>query len=1434
MEIKNPLRRFENKKIQYLIITGLLFLIMTTFLTGLYISSDYLLEEVRVRLVEFLEEELLTEVEIDNISLKGFNSLIAEDISVKDNSARDMLKTEEIVLDYNFFSFIFSGFNPLGGIEKIDINQPYLDLIEEDGTYNIEFIIENIDLVEVEVPIMHLFEADIYVNHGQIDLQNDIISDSLEEIEVEINTGEVIDYSAKAELASQEKAELVVNANSIIQDYKLQLSVIDLNLNQLRADLQLDFLEDIDLAGDFSASSVIEGSIEDGFQTANDLKIKDGFVEYLDYQFEDIKAELKADKYGLEIEELTASYLETPLSLSGEIFNWSQPEFYLDYQIKQLDLAEVKDDLLEVADISTENQFEIQAFADLSGEVIGDLDNPEASLTLDVGPGEIENIAFDQLKGQAYYNNSSINLADLEVEMYEGRINGSGDIILEDEISYLLDLNLADLEMNKLTKDLSMQQELELKDIDWLEDEALISGLLASDIMISGEGFALDKLNVIGDLALTDGEINNYYYNSFSSNFWLSNKDILINNTELKTDKSNYTIEGMIGLDGSLNMIWQADNVHLEELVGFHQQKDLKGIINSDGILNGRVDEPRIDADFELSEFKYDNLSLSEIEGRFNFFKENLSLDSVVIPEINTNLTGEIDLANGDSILEVVVNRTDINNFSEAIDFDLQATGDIYGEAKIESFLADAKAQGNFLLEAGKINGQSFDTINLDAEYIAEEIVINDLTASYNESYLSANGTYQEELDIEFSSEEFYLDDIEHEAANDNLAGKVELAGKVYGPLEDIKVAAGTKGEALKLNGYDIDSFSSKVNFRGENLYVNDAILRLSNSDYHLNGSLNLNQQEINNLVLKARQGSIKDINQFVEDDLELETEHEFSGTIKANGPMLNPKGELDITVYEPNSSGYLSLVGGYWLGEGMDFDVKANNFDISVFNSMDAVEFDIEGMLNLTGNLTGDLEEINLDSNMRITDGIVNGINYQEFEGRIRVIESSKMSIDQKLVIGENNSVRAYGQIPIQEEKEFDLNVDLTEGNLNVLPAWVSEISEARGRSRGSVKVTGTLASPYLEGEAELVAASIKHDLLDREIEDLNGDLNFAGNQIKLESLTGDYGAGDFEIKGEVLLDRLIPDEIDFDIKADMIAFEHGSWEGKNNGEVSISGDFLNPLISGELTAVDTFFSLPFEWPTEESDGEPLIQPEFDLTMKPGENVRVGNRNIDILVESGDLRLRGSGEDIDLVGRLSSRTGQFMYYNTLFELEEGSANFRRNEDIPILNINAFTDLDGERVDLNLSGPADQMEFNVASEEGVEQEEVIGRLAQQGGLGSLLDRSYDDIVQDEMMRLINERLRLDVFSRVERSFEETLDLDQFRIRSILTNQIEVEVGKFIVADLMLRYEHTFGFEEIQSVGFEYYFDRGRQDLTVGGHYDSHGDYEFRLDTRIPF
>jgi translocation and assembly module TamB len=154
---------------------------------------------------------------------------------------------------------------------------------------------------------------------------------------------------------------------------------------------------------------------------------------------------------------------------------------------------------------------------------------------------------------------------------------------------------------------------------------------------------------------------------------------------------------------------------------------------------------------------------------------------------------------------------------------------------------------------------------------------------------------------------------------------------------------------------------------------------------------------------------------------------------------------------------------------------------------------------------------------------------------------------------------------------------------------------------------------------------------------------------------------------------------------------------------------------------------------------------------------------------------------------------------------------------------------------LNLTGPANQLNYQLSSDSSLSEEEIIALLTGQGGIGSLLEKNYEQALTSELRRVIGEGIKTEVIYKVERSFEESLDLDQVRIKSLLedNDSIEVEIGKFIFDDFMLKYNHSF-LEENKEIGFEYYFNQGLDNLMIQGNYDSLGEYELGLEASIPF
>ena len=326
--------------------------------------------------------------------------------------------------------------------------------------------------------------------------------------------------------------------------------------------------------------------------------------------------------------------------------------------------------------------------------------------------------------------------------------------------------------------------------------------------------------------------------------------------------------------------------------------------------------------------------------------------------------------------------------------------------------------------------------------------------------------------------------------------------------------------------------------------------------------------------------------------------------------------------------------------------------------------------------------------------------------------------------------------------------------------------------------------------------------------------------------------------------------EEYDLELNGEEIAFEHGSWQGLNDLDVSITGTGLRPEITGQISAYDTEFRLPLDWPAfGDGGGIDMLKPQLDLTVTPGNDVRVVNQKIDIVVQRGSLNLRTIDDKVRLIGELNSNQGRFTYYNTEFELEEGRATFRQYDYMPNLELEAVTEIYDRtiaqdehnfsdpyhRINLNLTGPADQLNYQLSSDSNISQEKILALLTGQGGIGNLLEKNYQEALTAELRRVIGEGIKTEVIYKVERSFEKSFDLDQVRIKSLLesSDSVEVEIGKYLFSNFMLKYNHSF-LEENKQVGFEYYFNHGLDNLMIQGNYNNEGEYELGLEASIPF
>ena len=1397
------------------------------FMGGLYLNTSKILLEAKSSIVTKLETKLNTEIEVKDLNIAWFNKLLARDLTIKDKSGRNLLQADEVVISYSIIDLLFDYSKPLEIIKDIELNNSQINLIQEDK-WNYNFLLSSNSNKEGSTT-KDLFP--IYINQGTVQVESLKLTEKITKINGTINLSKTIGVFLDGEVASLKarlESDLIIND----KEYQGEVKFSNLELDNLTNKSKFDLPSDLEMNGTASAKVKFKGVMNQSNSFYGDLNIEDGRLNYQGLQLEEINGSLGVNDYGVKVEELSAQYQNNPVSINGSIFGWEQQQLNLGYQVSNFELSNLNP-------ISF-NKLKLDGQATLRGEIEGTVLNPTIRSIIKADKVEIATEKIKDITAELYYKDQVLNLEKAKLTYQQGQVNLDGTLDFNDTFNYIINTKFNNLALSEL-------------DFDFLSTVP-ISGSASGEAIISGEKFAKNKLNVLGSMKLNSGMIKGYKFKELSSKFWLNNAKLFLNNTNLQAENSSASLNGVINLAGDLNLDLEVNDLKLAQLDQVHGLDSLTGRIDIKGKINGNLSEPQLSAEVKGKEINHSKLNLGALTGLIDINKEQVDITKLAIPKYSSQLVGKINFAKQSSNLILETTGLEAAEISSLIDSKLDLTGKLTAVTKIKSLFSKPQIKSDLEVDTGSILGkQNFDSLDLKLKYDYQEknLMVEQGNINYKNSKLKLSGTMtKEKLNFNFSSSGLVWEDINFTDKLEDLVGSAEVEGSIYGSLDNPKLAAKFNTSEIEFSNNVIGDVKGRIDYKNDNLYLTDIKVQNQANQYQLSGSLNLAENKIRQVNVGVTKGSLAYLNQFLPYPLGIS--YQFSGQIEAKGDLNQPKFDIELVIEDNDESGTLEVAGDYLWLENSDLDVVATNFNLDVLNKFELIPYYLNGNLNLTGTVTGKLTEPNFKSQLKVTNGKVANLSYNSLAGSIQLINGEKIILDQRLQVEGENIAQAAGQIPLISDQKFDFNLKLQEGNLSVLPLLVSEIGSATGKGNANLEVKGTLANPKLKGTAEVIAGSFSHPLFDRQVSNLNGKVRFKNNKLFLNDIIGYYGDGNFSGQGAITLDGLMIDEYDLELRGQEIPFEHGSWQGENDLDVTITGSWLRPEIKGEIKAYDTRFSLPVDWPKfnkKKNDKEDKIKPQLDLTVIPKQNVRVVNDQIDILVQRGTLNLLTVDDKIEIIGELGSNAGQFNYYNTEFELQEARAIFRQYGYIPNLQLEAETEIYDSTlakdenslqqpyhtVYLNLTGPANQLDYQLSSDSNLSEEEIVALLTGQGGLGNLLDKNYEDALTSELRRVIGEEIKKEVIYKVERSFEQSLDLDQVRIKSLLedNDSVEIEVGKFIFENFMLKYNHSF-LEESKAIGFEYYFGKGIDNLMIQGDYNSSGEYELGLEASIPF
>ncbi|UCF29857.1 MAG: translocation/assembly module TamB domain-containing protein [bacterium] len=342
-------------------------------------------------------------------------------------------------------------------------------------------------------------------------------------------------------------------------------------------------------------------------------------------------------------------------------------------------------------------------------------------------------------------------------------------------------------------------------------------------------------------------------------------------------------------------------------------------------------------------------------------------------------------------------------------------------------------------------------------------------------------------------------------------------------------------------------------------------------------------------------------------------------------------------------------------------------------------------------------------------------------------------------------------------------------------------------GRTDIEVKVSGSLAQPYLSGFVTLMSSScVAHLPFPMEITGLAGRIEVVKDRLHFESITGRVGAGSLIMTGDIFFRGLQPVEGDLEWRGESIPvkFPEGL-STVNRGHVTMrfsggKGDVRGAIQMDEgrynrEIDLDNLAGLIGEGSRFKVSGEPGDRAENgggDWLALDIEMTTVNPIDVDIKLIRGEargaLRLQGTAARPLLSGRLEMDEGIIQYRGKAFDITQGTVGFFNPQEIePNFDFAAKAEVSGldrdgvlrdYEVDLVAAGVPTKFQLDLMSSPPLSEADVISLLTW-GAVGEQAFAEGGGISATEATLILTQQLR----GKLETEVQQITGFDRFVI-----------------------------------------------------------------------
>ena len=1400
------------------ILSSILALLCLFFLGAyMYVSSQSFMGKAAEIAKTQAGEALGTQVEIGGVAITSPRAIDIHDVVVYDKDSRRMADVEHVTVKFSPLSMLS---NPgAEAISSVDVENVKAELVQrEDESWNCEDLISDDTSKSNFTGKINLKNAQVtgklngHTGNGQ-SLTANVESLALNfadqpdsgSIRVDELVAKVKDTEIKGSGSfGGTRQTLVLKTGDVnLQDYLAFIPegtipdiVTDIGGHLDKLDVAATMTgQDISLSGkaDFSrGTAVVMGT-----------KIENtrGLVVFND---KDASVFVRADAAGQEA------------AVHGKVF-WDKGTPYMKL------IAETQG--FDPSKILTEIPFQGKVAA--TALITGSFTDPVVDGTFKVDSGSAYGFGFSNAEAKAKYESGRVIVRSFSVDVFGGNVKGEGEFNSKDS-TYLGHAVIDKVDASQLS--------------EYVGD---VGGFVSGDVAVSGQGADIDGITAYGSI---HGEACSYkgiQLEEAKLSFYKKNGDIRIDAADVKVPNGGtLTADGKINLDaGTIDTSFYGTHLDMSLIKGIDSRLDAEGLADIQGTVKGALSNPVVKTEFSAIKGSILKQPFRTMHGALRGNLDGVKVDSfsmenggdpVWIAQGVVGFTGKKVLN-----LRVDTMKARMEDLAALVAPGQPITGNVDNVITITGTMDDPKIQGYVHFYDGSYNGLLLQ--GMDGDYFLDDGI---LTLQVFHVYspmvdMVLNGTVDVkknyELNLTVAAKDFQMDRLGRKLPYP-AAGRGSFEGHITGTAENPLFDGKVEAPELNINGVDVLDSKATITYAGSRVNFEELSFKQNGGSYKFKGNANVSNGKLRG-KLEVEQGDINALMALgnLKNDVvhgRINCKIDIAGTI--SDPMAHLDGymaqgtvggcdvsniimdigfshnvaTIDTFTGSQGTDGSFDIKGQVDLDGPMSADVTATGIDAKIISGLVNLDTGIKGKINANAHVGGTTKNPDVELKLNVENSGVGFSTFDTIEGELHlkdgIINVNKLRAAAQMNKKTGYSVAASGKIPLaaldasspaaDASRQFDLTISLDDADLGILPVLTKQVEWGLGALDGTLRLTGNAQKPYLNGSVTMKGGALKLAKLEKPITDMNVQMDVVASHVHLKECSGKMGSGTYDLTGSLDLNGYTPTNYNFSLVADKLDVQADFYKGPLTANLTLSQQDVFiwknvPKISGSVTIADTLLSIP-SLPDSTGDLPRIL---LDVNLDLGKNVRFySSLGADVKL-AGGVYFGGTTDYPRTSGSIYVTKGTVSYLKTAFKVREAVARFGvQGTFIPNLTLRADTKIAKTTVYLSLDGPADQMDFKLASSPAMSKSEIIQFLT----LRSAYQSGHS--IDQDFSNMLNIGFQMSVLSEIENSVRNVLNLDEFTItRDTLTGKKDavndrrevynVTVGKYLSDKVMVEF-----------------------------------------------